>query len=189
MHEVADLPIFELRPFSEAWLESTRLAWRAHIDNHEMFDLEYQRVLDAATNQINYAHPPNGHPMAYGVFRSGAADASAIVLIVYTPRPGPSRGWLKMLEVNLSPQYDEFVIYGDMEKYHDALQIFAAAINGTLDLRGTHRSKVVKLYGRNESMLKLLTGVGEQIVAKGAAGVTVAMHGRWLVISEPGVQP
>ncbi|MCK4125428.1 hypothetical protein HFK83_24050 [Ralstonia pseudosolanacearum] len=182
--EDAGLPTFELQPFSQTTLEGTGQVWRGHIEGYEIFDLEYQRVLDAAASQIDYVHPPNGSPMAYGVFRSGAAEASAIVSIVYTPRPGPSRGWLKMLEVSLSPEYDELVISGDMQRYHDVLQIFVAAIDGTLKLRGTHRSKVVKLYGRNESMLKLLAGVGERIAAQGIGGVDVDMQGRWLVISE-----
>ncbi|MFV8643886.1 hypothetical protein [Ralstonia pseudosolanacearum] len=186
--EDTDLPTFELLQFSQETLVSTRQVWRGHIESYEMFDLEYQRVLDAAASQIDYAHPPNGSPMAYGVFQSGAADASAIVSIVYTPRPGPSRGWLKMLEVSLSPQYDELVISGDMQKYRDVLLVFAAAISGTLNLRGTHRSKVVKLYGRNESMLKLLAGVGEGIRGV-TTGINVSMQGRWLVISEPGAKP
>lgn len=173
---------FVLKAFTDKTLSSTTEEWTQYIAANEMFDLEYRRVLETASKQINYKAPPNGEPMSYGVFPKAGGSAVAIVSIVYTPRPGATKGWLKMLEVSVAPQYDELNVAGDIQKYQELLWIFSAAAIGTLALSDVHKSKVVKLYGRNESMLRLLVAVGEKLQQKTVDGVTASMQGRWLVI-------
>ncbi|WP_143010712.1 hypothetical protein [Cupriavidus necator] len=135
---------------------------------------------------MKYDEPHQGDSLAYGIFPiDNGGGAVAIADIVYTARPGPDVGWLKMLEVSLSPAVDPSV-QQLQSVISTAVGVYLAAITGTLKLTGTHRSRVVKLYGRNESLLTFLTALSTHLTNElqqlGLDGLSVRMEGRWLVI-------
>ena len=175
---------FKFHKFSEATALATKSRWEEVIEQQGMFNLDYKRVLDDLSTHIDYATAGQGEYRSYGIFGNGDSHASAVVSIVYTPKPRVARGWLKMLEVKLSPDYDEGIIMDDLGKLGEAIEIYAAAIFGTLSLRDVHRANVVKLYGRSSALLKFLVAVGTALKAKNLPNVEVSNEGRWLVISK-----
>ncbi|MBH9725143.1 hypothetical protein JAO10_32960 [Burkholderia contaminans] len=168
-----------LKPFDAALLQATKDDWRRTIHNSGILNLDYERLLESIDNHIDYTGGGNGDHLAYGVFKKGEDHACAIVHVVYTKKPAPTRGWLKMLELRLAPQYDQTLIVRDADTMIDVLKIYAAAIGGTFRLQAVHASNVVKIYGRNSDLLQLLVSLLPFLQAK---GFNAKMEGRWLVI-------
>ena len=180
------LPSYELRPFNADTFELTREEWLSGADSSGASSLPYEKTLEWAAKRMKYDEPHQGDSLAYGIFPTdNGGGAVAIADIVYTARPGPDVGWLKMLEVSLSPTIDPSV-----QQLQSVISmvvgVYLAAITGTLRLTGTHRSRVVKLYGRNENLLTFLTALSTQLTSElqqlGLDGLSVRMEGRWLVI-------
>jgi hypothetical protein len=172
---------FVFERFTKESIDATQQAWEDQMDAQGGFDLDYSRVLTDARAHMDYAHPADNE-VAYGVFAEGMQNAVAIVSVVHTPKPPPVRGWLKMLQVNVGPEYDEVTIASDLEKRREVLNIYAKAIHGTIRLGAEHPSRVVKLYGRNQHLLDLLAALASYVEANPIDGTVVTMEGRWLVL-------
>lgn len=173
----------ELTQFTPHLLATTRAAWIANAEKLDIPALDYEMALDWADKHINYASA-NGDSFAYGIFLDGSDEAVAIVDIVYTQRPGPALGWLKLLEVKLAPQYAPAEVEKDMSKFLEVLDIYSEALIGTIKLTGRHMAKVVKLYGRSDGLKQLLLALHERFSNKFANQQYLSkMEGRWLVFS------
>lgn len=168
---------YALKQFTKESIAATRDAWKVFLDEHDMFDLEYLRAIDAAAGNMDYQQASDNE-FVYGVFSEGTDVASGLVSVLHRRRPGPDVGWLKMMQVDLSPTLDEAHVTADISKFSEVIDVYVAAIVGAIDLQRVHPAKVLKLYGRNQHLLSILTAV-----AKGLAEhLPVAMDGRWLVI-------
>lgn len=172
----------KLAQFTPETLAATRAAWLAAADQMEMPAFDYEIVLDWAEKHINYVGA-NGDSFAYGIFPNENAAAVAIVDIVYSQRAGADKGWLKMLSVRFSPEFAPEEVEESSEKMLQVLDIYSEATLGTILLTGEHTARVVKLYGRNESLLTLLIALKERLQAKMGEKLSTKMEGRWLVIS------
>ena len=80
---------------------------------------------------------------AYGIFLKELTEADANVDVIYTKRPGPDVGWIKMLRVWLSPKYSPTELDSDNDKFNEVLDIYTESIKGTILLTGTHTSRVI----------------------------------------------
>ncbi len=169
----------KMKPFKPDALGATREKWQDYAEQLEIPFLDYQVLLEWVDRHIDYANA-NGDSAAYGVFDGKSTHAEAVVEIVYTQRPGGN--WLKMLSVKLSPALAPAVLEANIDKMAVVVDIFAAAVVGTLALTDAHNAKVVKLYGRNESLLKLLIALNERLKGTLAGKINSKMEGRWLVI-------
>jgi hypothetical protein len=172
----------ELKKFDAHSLEVTRAAWLASAVELDMPKLNYEMVLDWAAKHCNYA-AANGDSYAYGIFSDGSNEAVAIVDIVYSQRPGPVRGWLKMLEVKLSPNFAPEETENNFEKFRQVLKIYAQSLAGTILLTEHHPARVAKLYGRSDSLKELLLALHEHLNTAFANQFSSKMEGRWLVVS------
>lgn len=169
----------KMKPFTAESLKATEAKWREYADALDIPFLDYQVLLEWVEKHVDYANA-NGDSAAYGIFEGKSAHAEAVVEIVYTQRPGGN--WLKMLSVKLSPALAPAVLETDIAKVVTVVDIYATAVVGTLELTGVHKAKIVKLYGRNESLLKLLIALNERLKGTLADRITSKMEGRWLVI-------
>jgi hypothetical protein len=166
--------------FTEASLAATRKTWLESAAVLDIPSLDYEVLLGWAEKHIAY-DGANGDSFAYGIFEDASPYALAVVEIVYTQRP--RGGWLKMLSVKLGPMLAPAVVEADASKMLQVIDIYADATIGTLLLTWSHTAKVVKLYGRNESLLKLLVALNERLKALMADRMATKMEGRWLVIT------
>jgi len=170
----------KLKKFTPATLVTTRDQWVESAKELDIPFLDYDVILEWSANHICYENA-NGDSLAYGIFDGKSDCAIAIVEIVYTQRTGGS--WLKMLSVKLGPTLAPVVLESDMSKLVEVLDIYAEATIGTVTLTGSHKAKVVKLYGRNENLLRLLVALNERLKAIAADKFGCKMEGRWLVIT------
>lgn len=146
-----------------------------------MFDLEYMRAANDAERHMDYAKTSDNE-FAYGVFSEGSNVAHGIVSILHRGRSGPDIGWLKMLQLDLAPEFDEALVKDDLDKLSEVVEIYQSAISGTIVLGTVHRAKVLKLYGRTAHLLNVLLTVGEKIKTEFAGAVDISKEGRWLVV-------
>lgn len=173
---------YALKQFSQDTLEKTQADWSTFLEDQDMFDLEYKRALDAAAANRDYSRTSDNE-FAYGIFLEGSDSAVAIVSMVHRRRVGPEVGWLKMLQVDLAPEFDEVHVQGDLERLRVVIEIYFAAIIGTVRLGTVHTAKVLKLYGRNAHLLRMLAAVAEKLQQDLAdLNAEICMEGRWLVI-------
>ena len=169
----------QLAQFTPESLADTRAYWIQTAIDLDMSELEYEVNLDWAQSHINYANA-GGDAFAYGIFEPGETVASAIVELVYSQRPGPKVGLLKLLRVIMCPRMAPSQMASAPDVYRQVLDVYAEAIIGTVRLTGSHRSKTVKIFGRNNELLQMLYALNERINAQG--GVQSRMEGRWLAI-------
>ena len=172
-----------LKEFNENSIEDTKSAWLNAADSYGIPTLDYELVLAWVVGHVDYKAKHDSS--AYGVFPEGLTEANAIVDVVYTKRPGPDVGWIKMLRVWLSPKYSPTELEKDNEKIAEVLDIYTESIKGTILLTGTHTAKVIKLYGRDNNLLLLLQALKERLSSSDAfeGNIKAKMEGRWLVIS------
>lgn len=169
----------KLKQFTPESVAATKAKWKEEADELDIPFLDYEVLLDWVEKHINY-EGANGDSIAYGIFSGKSNYALAIVEIVYTQRSGGN--WLKMLSVKLGPALAPAILETNALKIVDVIDIYAEAVVGTLVLTGSHKAKVAKLYGRNESLLKLLVALHERLKASVADKLVSKMEGRWLVI-------
>lgn len=170
---------FEFKEFTQQQFVATEEAWIASCDSYGMPSIEFEKSLEWAKSRLNYETKSNQY--AYGVFEKDSDEAVAIIDVTYSTRV-KDVGWLKMLEVTFSPSYSE---EGEMSahNFEDKLDIYAEAISGTINLTNHHKAKVVKLYGRNESLLMFLNALNYHIKKDANPAFKSTIEGRWLVLS------
>jgi len=171
----------KLKKFETDTLVETENLWVSAADSLGIPSIDYLTVLRWAQGHVDYTS--EGDSLAYGIFDDSSNEALAIVDIVYSTRPGIDVGWLKMLRVSLNPSLDSSEIEKNPDKLAQVLDIYAEATLGTIALTGDHKSRVIKLYGRNDSLLALLSALNERLKVALAATCHTKMEGRWLVIS------
>lgn len=176
--------VLTISKFTSELLAATQEAWINSADSLGIPSLDYERVLAWAQSHMNYDEENSIDSFAYGVFEDNVQEALAIVDVVYSKQHGPDVGWLKMLSVSLSPAYSPAIVDAEPEKLAQVIDIYAEATSGVIDLTGTHKARVIKMYGRNDSLLKLLVALKERLRIK-LPSCHTKMEGRWLVVTAP----
>lgn len=169
---------YELKQFDQKTFAATRAIWlrQATQPDSGAHKPDVEAKLDWAEKNLDYTKGPD---FAYGVFRVGASHAEAIVDVVYQKDAG--KRWLKAMGVQLAPAKSLF-FSEKPQNLEELVEIYSAAIFGTLKLTKVHPTKVTKLFGRSATLLAFLEGLAGAIKAQGGLkGVSVKMEGRWLV--------
>jgi hypothetical protein len=140
---------FEFRPFCDLRLQETKDAWTADAHAGLAFPSETERLLDWVTA---HREPSANDSVAFGVFLVGTNVALGISEIVIQRKTVRSK-WVKMLRLHLRSNIDAELQDGNQE---NAMNVFLAAIEGSLDLQLTHMATTLKIYGRTSQQLNYL---------------------------------
>ncbi|MEG0082243.1 MAG: hypothetical protein RR983_17295 [Massilia sp.] len=171
---------YKIAQFDKAKFSSTETDWLDTAESLGIPDLDYVKQLEWLSSHMDYE--VSGDSFAYGIFEEGIEAAVATVDIVYSKR-SRNDGWLKMLQLSLSPKYSPHVVSASPQVLTEVLDIYASAIVGTVQLAGVHPARTVKLYARDQYLTSLLAGVQERLNAQASATTTCRFEGRFLVIS------
>jgi hypothetical protein len=91
--------------------------------------------------------------------------------------------WVKMLRLHLSPAVDSKFQAGDTS---DAMDVFTASLQGSLDLQLAHSASTLKVFGRTAEQLRFLTSIARhlnhQIKSAPEIPVKIGIDGRFLSI-------
>lgn len=147
---------FKLAQFDAAKLSATQTAWVSSAEDLGIPSLSYEKAMSWVEGHMDYAEK-KGDGYAYGIFDDGREDAVAIVDIVHSTRVGKDIGLIKMLEVTMGPLYAPSNTAP--EALGEALRIYADAIVGTIALTSELPARVIKLYGRDDDLMKLFVGL------------------------------
>lgn len=173
---------YEFGPITGDIIRAAESLWN-EIADEDLYYLEYNPLIEWAASHLPENGDENpGDSVAYGVFEAQSRSLVAIVDVVFKAGFKPQNRWIKMLKVNLSPLYSEYELAQNPGKLEDVIDIYFAAITGTIELTDIQNAKIVKLYGRNENLMLLLTGINKVFNEKKIAGYESGMHGRWLVL-------
>jgi len=171
---------FRLGPFDGAKFEATQVSWMSTVEDLGLPPLEYEKTISWVESHIQY-DVKNGDSYAYGIFQNERDDAVAIVDIVHSTRVRDA-GLIKMLEVTMGPALAPSKI--TTESYAELLGIYSEAIVGTIALTAeAHPARIVKLFGRDDDLMKLFVALNVQLNAQTDAPIKSKLEGRWLVIS------
>lgn len=173
--------VYHLREFDDAKLAATKDAWIKTAEALEIPTLEFDKTLAWVDSHRDYKKV-RSDSYAYGVFADGSDVCSAVLDLVYTTRAGPDVGWLKMLQVDLGPDFAAPILTKELAEC--ILYIYIESVRGTIALTEVHRSRVVKLYARNDALSHLLLSLNEHIAThSGDLKMTSKFEGRFLVIT------
>lgn len=170
---------FSLDRFDAAKLEATRLSWMSTVEDLGLPALEYEKTIRWVESHTQY-DVKNGDSYAYGIFQEDRSDAVAIVDIVHSLRVRDA-GLIKMLEVTMGPALAPSKI--TTESYAEILGIYSQAIVGTIALTAEHPARIVKLFGRDDDLMKLFVALNVHLNSQKDAPIKSKLEGRWLVIS------
>lgn len=167
-------------------MQTTACLWVESANKLGIPSLEFEKT--AAWVAAHSDYTASGDSYAYGIFSEDNSSACAVVDIVYSRRAGPDIGWLKMLELTMSPEYSQSQI-NTADALLEIIRIYVAAILGTIALTDTHKARIIKLFGRNDQLMTMLASVHlhlsseAKLAADNKQLLTSRIDGRWLVIS------
>jgi hypothetical protein len=175
---------YKLVEFTPNLLSKTTKDWNILLVKYSLFQGEYKRVLEWASQCIDYKAKPED--CAYAIIRESEKSASAIVEVVYHKK-GSSRSWLKMMDVTLSPEVEVMATSDNIDGLANLMDIYTAAVLGSFKLTSERKANIVKLYGRNPALMSYLSVLGTEFNSKSHSGplknLKVTIEGRWLVFS------
>ncbi len=161
--------------------EETLRRWTWEADANDGFPHEVERKLKWISELLsNGKGDANHQSLAYGVFIEGASVPAAVCELVIS-RKSLNERWLKLLSVVLSPEVEAKVEAGDVNAIQTAVMAYRTAVSGAFDAQLEHNADTLKLYGRNEAMLKLLTTLLATLQTSGS-DFDAKREGRWLVL-------
>lgn len=174
-----DVNDYEMKQFDDASLEATRINWLSTAEDLALPSLTYEKTLAWAASHMNYVEKKNDG-YAYGIFAVGSNQAVAVVDIVYSTRVRDV-GLIKMLEVTMGPDLAPSVITA--ESYSQLISIYGQAITGTIALTAAHPARIVKLYGRDDDLMKLFAALNHTFNSIPTSPIKSKIESRWLVVT------
>lgn len=161
--------------------EATLKRWTWEAEANDVFPNEVERKLSWIGELLPSSKgDANNQSLAYGVFTAGSEVPAAVCELVISRKTASER-WLKLLSVILSPEVEAKVEAGDVDAIQTAVIAYRTAVSGAFDAQLEHNADTLKLYGRNEAMLKLLTTLLATLQSSGS-DFDAKKEGRWLVL-------
>lgn len=155
--------------------------WKQEADTCDIFPYEVERKFDWLAKLLSgNGGDANHQSLAYGVFFEGSKAPAAVCELIIS-RKSLSERWLKLLSVTLSPELETKLEAGDMDATQSVVRVYRTAVSGAFDAQLEHNVDTLKLYGRNENMLKLLTTLLTTLQESGS-DFDARKEGRWLVL-------
>uniref|UniRef100_A0A6M3M5E5 Uncharacterized protein n=1 Tax=viral metagenome TaxID=1070528 RepID=A0A6M3M5E5_9ZZZZ len=172
----------EFRQFDQHDWVATLAKWMAEAESGDLFPNEVQQRLAWIEGTLTTGADQSPKQLAYGVFAPRSQIAIATCELVLTDRGALAERWLKMLKVTLSPEIELAVQAEDMEATNIAVNAYKAAVLGSFSERLTHDADTLKLYGRNDELLRFLMVLMITISQDPSLKLSATREGRWLVI-------
>ena len=163
----------ELREFTGESLAKTEKAWLADLKKSpDVFPGDVDRMFAFAKQDFE-----GKNDRAYGVFENGANVADSIVQIVVTKE---GKKFAKMLDCFVRPSiHEKAAVNFDDAAMEKVIDVYLTSIIGTLRIGGDHKANAIKVYGRTDTLLMVLTMVAKHLKKHESK---TSVEGRWLVV-------
>lgn len=161
--------------------QATLQRWTWEAESNDIFPHEVERKLQWIHQVVaNDTPSSNNCSLAYGIFFPEQKIPVAVCELVISRKTIQER-WLKLLNVTLSPELELRIEGGDVSAIETAVRVYRTAVGGSFAAQLEHNADTLKLYGRNETMLKLLSTLLATLQSSGA-DFDAKKEGRWLVL-------
>lgn len=164
----------EFAQFSDGKLAATRTSWLEDAEAGWAFGAEIERLMDWIGT---HRKPTDGDSVAYGVFPKGKNVAVGVCEMTIQRKTIRSK-WIKLLRLHLRPKIEDELVQGDATV---TIDVFAAAITGSLALQVEHTAHTLKIYGRTNEQLRFLQAFVRHLDGR-FENVKVAIEGRFLTL-------
>lgn len=173
----------EFRQFTLETYRATLEKWTHEAEQHECFPDEVMRKLKWIEESFSLENGRNpNRQIAYGVFQNGESIAICVCDLVLSDRGQLVGRWLKLLNVTLSPEIDVLMQCEDLGAVQTAVQAYKAATLGAFEARLEHDADTLKLYGRNDELLKFQMTLLAVLQESEKLTIKASKEGRWLVL-------
>lgn len=165
--------------FTRTSLAATEKAWHKDLASApNVFPEDVTKALTFAKENTNY-DVEGVRSFAYGIFADGHQVADAILYVIISKC---GRNLVKMLDCHVRPSITEKAYNGEFSSIDKLIDIYGASIVGTVGLGNHHCASAIKVYGRTENLLVVLTSVAKLINGSGQGPISATIEGRWLVV-------
>ncbi len=171
---------YQFKGFTAESFRSTEEAWISSSENLGIPSIDFEKSLEYALARLDYES--NKDSYVYGIFPADSDEAVALVDVIYSTKVKDT-GWIKMLNVTFNPVYSEIDPSSNDGKFEEKIDIYAETISGTISLTNHHQAKIVKLFGRNDSLMSLFHALNYHLKKLDKSPMQSKIEGRWLVIS------
>lgn len=170
---------YSLQKNTEESIKATETAWKRDLSHStDIFPGDVWRIIKLLQENSDYTNK-KAASLAYGIYAEDKV-ADAVVEIIVSQS---GKKWIKMLDCYIRPSISERAFRKDTVSIEKLIRIYAAAIVGALMLADEHKASLVKVYGRTETLLYILTSVASTINDQNIElGVKAVVEGRWLVV-------
>lgn len=165
---------------SSSTYEETLEMWSKEAEACNIFPQEIIRQLKWIDESLSNKTSVQPSSLAYGVFTQKDKIAIAVCELVISQKSKNNR-WMKLLNVTLSPAIEAKVEAKDLDAIKTTISAYRTAVSGSFDAKNDHSIDTLKLYGRNETMLNLLTTTYAALEAS-ESFEDIKKEGRWLVL-------
>lgn len=172
----------EFRKIERQDYDATLKKWVGEAEAKDLFPHEVKSKLGWIIETFSEQGPQSHKQLAYGVFAPGSHVAIAVCDLVLTDRGALAGRWLKMLKVTLAPELEFALQEEDMTAMTIAVNAYRTAVIGTFAERLNHEADTLKLYGRNDELLRFLMLLLVAINQDNGLKLHARKEGRWLVI-------
>lgn len=147
--------MYNFDAFTSVTASASRKAWMKRADAGDGFSPHVSSLFDWIDKHLS---PQNDGSVAYGVFPKGKNKCVAVCQIVLTSIPSPQKQWVRQLNITLEPNLStKLELHGTTSK--EAVDIYMASILGLWDLRSKLGAKTLKIYGRSQHHLQILSSI------------------------------
>lgn len=175
----------EFRLFDRNTYRATLAQWCQEAEKWDCFPEEVTRKLRWIEEAIEANLDPKGSHkvIPYGVFVHGQDIAAATCELVLSDLGKANGKWLKLLKVTLSPEIEMLIEDRDFAATELAVQAYKSATLGAYDARLEHEADTLKLFGRNDDLLRfqMILMAFLQTDPENAS-MKATKEGRWLVL-------
>ena len=169
---------YKLKKLDKTSVDSTEKKWLKQAGNYPsvFFPTEIEKDFYWIRHMVD-GKIDNGR-IQYGMFKSNAKSADATLELVHTKK-NANNAWLKMLEIDFSPELTAKAQAGDAEAIATVISMYGDAIVGCIKLSGNeHKADTLKLYGRSDALLQYFR---YHISVFQMKDIETTLDGRWLV--------
>jgi len=169
---------YKLKKLDKTSVDATEKKWLTQANKYPTLffpteiEKEFYWIRHVVEGKID-----NGR-IQYGLFKGAAKSADATLELVHTKK-NANNAWLKMLEIDFSPDLTAKAKAGDPVAIATVVSMYSDAVLGCIKLSGTaHKADTLKLYGRSDELLKYFA---YHVDVSKMKGVETTLEGRWLV--------
>lgn len=167
-----NLSMYALRQMSQERIDLIALNWKMTAGSEE-FAIEIAEVFESAKSHLSHRQG-FGHYLE--LFEVESNDAHALLEVI----DSPNAALTKLLKIWISPKF--WGLDGSSESIHSLSRVYSGAYAGLIESGFDKGFKDVKIYGRNNFMLEVLTYLSNNW-DESDQSTSAKMEGRWLRVS------